>query len=441
MEPVKGTKPVAVFFQQAKDGTTLPIDKLKKWQSTISLFQRSSTSDEPRPLHGKLLVIEGAEGPHRKPYLLVLHGSPNFTQAAYLTRPPKGNAEIAILTTLPPRQNGTGLVWESLGLKGLFGEEMVDWSTLHYRETKKQPRTAEGKTHIGEVMLRVADRKLVIHFDTKPEQNTTVRVHAEIDGVWTEIAASPCGIEQDLELDGTGLVRRNDKGILSLLTGQVRFQFENPAGEVLSKMSVPVNVDCPQHFCGLVMTGPLITSLDQRIALAGCGLTKSYREQQKYISQYESRDTDGGKMPQTLTHQADLDRFFRNISTGLRGIRTRFMENRSSEFAFRRTVKDLTGWLQEAMSEGNDVQNRECMLYLVDRLVRELESMLIPDKNAPGIRQMVAVVNREYNVAAILQSVRQWLDGHQDNADKPYIAGIKRHLRAISVALPQTENI
>lgn len=97
-EPGDAEPPVAVYFREDYGATALPVSKLKAWKDWLSLHAQSPTSDDPRPLHGKLLVLEGSGRKGRKPFLAALHGSPNFTSAALLTTPPEGNAELAVLT-------------------------------------------------------------------------------------------------------------------------------------------------------------------------------------------------------------------------------------------------------------------------------------------------------------------------------------------------------
>ena len=152
-EPPKGEKPVSVFFQQSEGKTLLPINKLARWSDSIALHQRLATSDESRPLHGKLLLIEGAQGNRREPYLVALYGSPNFTSAAFLARPPEGNAEIAVLTALPPRRNGSARAQSALGLSQLFGE-MADWSTLTHIAPERTPTPAADAFRVTDASLR-----------------------------------------------------------------------------------------------------------------------------------------------------------------------------------------------------------------------------------------------------------------------------------------------
>ncbi len=127
-EPPKGEKPISVFFQQSEGQTVLPIDKLSRWKKEIELYQWLFTTQDSRPLHGKLVLIEGAQSTRREPYLLAVHGSPNFTSAAFLFRPPESNSETAVVTRLPAKRNGSVKTWAVLGLDELFGK-VADWAS------------------------------------------------------------------------------------------------------------------------------------------------------------------------------------------------------------------------------------------------------------------------------------------------------------------------
>ena len=133
-------------------------------------------------------------------------------------------------------------------------------------------------------------------------------------------------------------------GLLSLRTSRVKVEMVDSSGNVVAASVAPVNVDCPQQFCGLSMVGQLMATLDQRIAFAGCGVPQTYREQQKFIEHHRTREAPAGKAPTVLTHQADLDRYFRNLHSGFRGMRRRADALPNSEYTFRRTIRDLARW-------------------------------------------------------------------------------------------------
>ena len=189
-EPPKGEKPVAIFFQQSEGKTCLPVDKLKARKGQVDLFQRlSTTSDEPRPLHAKLLLIEGSRGPGREPYLCAVHGSPNFTTAAFLSRPPEGNAEIAVITRLPAKRNGSSKTWSVLRLDYLFGK-VLDWGTLKHVAPAREPLPAPDALRLCDVGLRMADRTIELVWQGSAPAAVEVRVLMELNGTWVLLASS-----------------------------------------------------------------------------------------------------------------------------------------------------------------------------------------------------------------------------------------------------------
>jgi hypothetical protein len=68
--------PVTVCFQEDLGETALPLSKLQAWKDQLSLRARLATSDDARPLHGKLLILEGVGRKGREPFLVAIHGSP-----------------------------------------------------------------------------------------------------------------------------------------------------------------------------------------------------------------------------------------------------------------------------------------------------------------------------------------------------------------------------
>ena len=139
-EPPKGEKAVCVFFQQSEGKTLLPLIGCRPGTRT-SNYTSGSPLDELRPLHGKLLLIEGAKGNCRDPYLLAVSGSPNFTSARFLSRPPDGNSETALLIPLPVKQNAYSKTRSLLGLDQLFGK-VTDWTTLKHVAPPPRPPQA-----------------------------------------------------------------------------------------------------------------------------------------------------------------------------------------------------------------------------------------------------------------------------------------------------------
>ena len=102
---------------------------------------------------------------------------------------------------------------------------------------------------------------------------------------------------------------------------------------VLASDTAPINVDVPEEFCGLTLVGPALLTLDERIARAGIGVPPTYREQQKWLEARKTQEP-ASAGPAVASHQADLDRFYRNVHQGLRGILSRVKANPGSCILF-----------------------------------------------------------------------------------------------------------
>ena len=292
-EPPKGEKPVSVFFQQSEGRTLLPIDKLSRWKKEIELYQRLSTSDDPRPLHGKFLLIEGAQGSRREPYLLAVYGSPNFTSAAYLSRPPEGNAETAVVTRLPAKRNASAKTWSVLGLDQLFGK-VIDWGTLTHVPPVREPIQPTDAFRVTDATLRVSDRKLEILWQGSAPGAVSARALIELNGAWVVVGSGALVVGQDLVLDVPEFLETDKHKLLSLKSSQVRVDVLDASGRIVASSIVPVNVDCPAEFCGTVLVGAIMSTLDERIAFAGCGAHQTYRQQQDFRKAQEPRSIHEG---------------------------------------------------------------------------------------------------------------------------------------------------
>lgn len=429
-EAPRGEKPIAVFFQQSEGRTLLPVDKLRAWKDRIELYQRRSTSEDPRPLHGKLLIVEGAQADGRPPYVLAVYGSPNFTSAAFLSRPPSGNAEVAVATMLPAKRDASGKAWTSLGLNILFGK-VVDWGTLRHVPPPRPPIKEAGEFRITDATLQVSDRKLELAWEGSANGAATVRVSIEVEGSWSVVGTAELGEEGRLVLDVQQLAEYDASNLLSLKSSSIRVELLDSKGRVTVRSHVPLNVDCPQQFCGVAMVGQLMSTLDERIAFAGTGAPRTYREQQKFLEQVRGRGTPAGKLPTVLTHQADLDRFFRNLQAGFRGVRARLDAMPNSEFTLRRTVKDLTKWCEEALRDGNGITTPECRLFLVDRLARELSVVVEQAANNTRLSSSLCDVAREFHLKATMESVSQWIDELRTGEFETYLDETRRFVKSI----------
>ncbi len=425
-----GNKPVTVYFQQSEGETQLPLDTLRSRENQIELRQRLTTSDDARPLHAKLLVIEGARGPRRRPYLVTVHGSPNFTSAALLSCPPEGNAEIAVLTQLPWMRNSHAQVCEALQLDSLFGE-VRDWDLLRHVAPERKPLPGRGSFQVGDVSLRVADRRLYLTWKGSRPEAKDIHVLIELDGSWLSIGSVGLGGGESAELDVPKLIEFDELGLLSLRASKVRVQLRDGQGNTLASSDAPINVDCSVEFCGLAMVGPLMATLDEQIAHAGCGAPMSYRQQLKFLEQHRTKGKQSGTEISVLTHQADLDRFFRNLHFGFRGLRTRREALPDSEYTLRRTIKDLGRWCAEAIREDSQVPTAECRIFLVDRLSREIERVLDAVETNPRLAPRLGTVVNEFAIAESVAIAVAWARTLEDSRIAAYVAGTVKRLQAI----------
>ena len=174
-----------------------------------------------------------------------------------------------------------------------------------------------------------------------------------------------------------------------------------------------------------------MATLDEQIAHAGCGAPMTYREQLKFLEQHRAKRKKSGSGGSVLTHQADLDRFFRNLHTGFKGLRTRSKALPNSEYTLRRTFKDLSRWCSEAIQEDSKVFSVECRVFLVDRLGREIERVLdavdANPKLAPRLGSIVSELALEKAVAA----AASWAQALGDPRIAPYLAATVKRLQTI----------
>ena len=264
-------KPVTVFFQEDSGATTLPVTKLNQWKGLLALQARLATSDDARRLHGKLLVLEGAGTNGREPFMVALHGSPNFTSAALLTTPPEGNAELAILTWLPPRGGGTNKVLTALGLGELFGP-VDDWQVLHVKPTTISARLPLNSFVLTDATFQIAEKNVVIAVRNVPQGAARFRFTAQVEGTWLPLAEGDWGDGETVTIPALSLLVSDPASkVHTLSTSRVRLEIFDRDGTTLAVDEAPLNVDCPHQFCGMAMVGPLLLTLDERIAQAGAG--------------------------------------------------------------------------------------------------------------------------------------------------------------------------
>ena len=74
-------KPALFFSRRTAEPPPCPLPNSKLGAKAGSPGPHLATSDDARRLHGKLIVLEGSGKSGREPFLVALHGSPNFSSA------------------------------------------------------------------------------------------------------------------------------------------------------------------------------------------------------------------------------------------------------------------------------------------------------------------------------------------------------------------------
>ncbi|MBR1214621.1 hypothetical protein [Bradyrhizobium sp. JYMT SZCCT0180] len=429
-EPPKGEKPINVFFQQSDGKTLLPIDKLLQWRANIDIFQRLTISDDARPLHGKFLLFEGARGRDREPYLLAVSGSPNFTSAAFLSGPPMGNSEIALITRLPVRRNAYDKVRSIMRLDRMFGR-VIDWTTLTHTPSNPNPSRPIGDFRVLDATLRVSETRLDITWEGRLPGAVTARVQIKASGAWITVGTAPLGLDQKLVLDVPTILETDSSQILSIRSTHLRVELLDAAGAVLGSALAPINVDCPSQFCGTSLIGAVMSTLDERIAFEGCGVQQTYRKQIAFLEHYRGLNPDTN-IRRVLGHQADLDRFFRNLQTGIRGVRSRSITRPNSEYTLRKTLGDLSRWLQDSSAQEGARLSSECRLFLIDRLARELLRTLEVGGRSHLLAPRLRSITSDIKLSTVLISLSVWMGELRDPHLRPYVTDTNLCLASVA---------
>ena len=415
--------PVRVFFRQSEGRTELPVRKLTKLGKKVAFFAQD---EREQRLHAKLLLLEGAEGPGRKPFLLALHGSPNFTTAGLLNRPPNGNSELAVLTTLPAKRRSMEQSVRVLGLDRGFSQ-VEDLSALHSEKEGEPP--ASPTQGVADATYRVAEGAVAVSLLRATPAGARVRILLQRDGAWVVIGEVAASGVTDVVVPVTGMADVDAKMKLLELRGTIlRIEVVGAADSVLASDSAPVNVDVPAEFCGLTLVGAALLTLDERIARAGVGLPPTYREQQKWLEARKAQDS-AGEGPVVVTHQADLDRFYRNVHQGLRGILSRAKATPGSEFATRRSLDELSRWAVEAATSEVVVMTRECRLFLIERLLRVARAVV--DGCSPALKARLPAIAADLRLSDRLGEVVGWLERIKEPALATYAAGSRVHAKQV----------
>lgn len=410
-ESPEGESPLRVFFRQSEGRTELPIHTVTELGTDVELYAQDER--EPR-LHAKLLLLEGAGGSGRDPYFVALHGSPNFTAAGLLNRPPFGNSELAVMTTLPATRKSMSQCVAVLGLDQGFSrvESPASLTTDPPGESAAKPSPG-----VVDATFHVADRWIQISLLRTPPEGACVRILMLRDGTWQSIGEADAAGATEVRVPVSGLAEIDERtALLEVRATTIRVELVAHDGAVLSSEECPVNVDTPGEFCGMTLVGAALLSLDERIARSGAGLPPTYREKLTWLEARRAEGAGAGG-PSVSKHQADLDRFYRNVHVGLRGILARSKASPGSEFSARRSLDDLSRWSVEATESGNGAPTVECRLFLVDRLLRAIGSVL--DGVSARLRPRLPAISSELSLVDRIAQVAAWLE----LVDQPALAG------------------
>ena len=388
-------KPMRIYFQASPTNETcLPIQQLRKHQSRLSLYRKDSTAEDQRNLHGKMLVFIGRTRTG-KPFMTLVHGSANFTEAALLSTPPPGNAEVVVVTHLPQPETVSRHFERLLNLNELFSE-VENWNSLN---TRTAPRSwLHPSLQVWEAMASISDNKVTVYFQINDQNAITARVyltgHNGIELLAGEVHA-PFAEIASFELPASAWLRKDDLRQLSYCG--VRIDVHDESGKRLASASGPLNVDCPDAFVEDFLITPENQSVEQVIYLDGLGTGGGYVRLRQSLERRltQARAQEQGLAP-VPTHHADLDLFFRLLHIGFRGLRYRVQQSNGSVSVIGDALQRLAEWAKLTVDE-QKLLTPEQRLYLADLIVRAaMESSAMLKKSRIDSRQGAEILQRKF---------------------------------------------
>lgn len=313
-----------------------------------------------------------------------------------------------------------------LGLERGF-THLDDVSSLQAEKEGEAPMPpSQG---VADATYRVAERVVNVSLVQAAPAGARVRILLQRDGAWVVIGEADASATTEVVVAVTGLAELDGKTKLLELRGTtVRIEVVGADGGVLTSDTAPVNVDVPEEFCGLTLVGSALLTLDERVARAGVGLPPTYREQQKWLEARKALDP-ASRGAASVAHQADLDRFYRNVHQGLRGILARTKATPGSEFVARRSMDELCRWAVEAATSDAVALTRECRLFLIERLLRGARSVV--DGCSPPLKARMPAIAADLHLSDRLGKVVQWLESIDEPVLATYAAGSRAHARQI----------
>jgi hypothetical protein len=394
-----GAPPVRFYFQATDKGATLlPLPLLQPWKASIELYRKNPTADDPRVLHGKMLVLAGRAANGRR-FVALVHGSANFTRSALLEMPPQGNAELVVLTVFfRPAELAERLAGH-LGLDQLFSK-VDDWDRLSVRLLPaRQPMPS---VEVLEAWVSLPDRLVHVAFRASPvahllaasilsgaKDNSALLALGNIN-----LPFPQCG---EFPLPEAAMITQGpDNGLRQLPYHRIRLEAFDEEGRSIGRSEAALNVDSPEGFYGDWLCSPEESRLENRIFQAGLGAVADYGAMRKYVERVLSASGRGRDQSVPMpSHQADLDRFFRRVHLGFRGVNLRLRQAGGSPYVCRDTLRRLLSrWAQEVAQTDNSY-SPEQRLYIADRILRAASDCADAMRRAKRPPATIAPIMRE----------------------------------------------
>lgn len=390
--------PIRIYFQTSTaNATRLPLNVLQRFKSHIALYAKDPTAIDQRTLHAKMLVFIGR---HRagKPFVTVVYGSANFTRAALLSTPPKGNAEIVVVTQLPYADNPARKLDEYLNLRELF-TEIHNWDTL-ICQASPPPTTPHG-VQVWEGLVSLTNQTVTVffHVDHPDAQRVTVTLRGDQPDLLLGEVTAPFPDSQEFPLPKAAIVTVNlEMGLQQLPYHCVCVEAFDANGQLLGRGEGALNVDCPGAFYGDWHPNHLwLDTLDTQIYLVGLGDTAGYAALRAHVERVLSTASAGrSDAAPAPSHQADLDLFFRRLHIGFRGLRRHLEQTHGSLYVFGDVLRQLARWAQVAV-QGDEQYTTEQRLYLCERIVQTaLECVEVMKKVGHTPEVLAPIVRDEF---------------------------------------------
>ncbi len=419
--------PVRIYFQASfANVTQLPLKALEPFQSDVALYAlcaKNPASIDQRKLHAKMMVFMGGQTTG-KPFVTIAYGSANFTRAALLSKPPRGNAEILVVTHCEQPIRVANKLADYLNLDQLF-IHIEDPSVFTTRPTPRRPETPV--VQVWEGLVSIEKNTVTIYFRVNGARAQRARVTLVGEEKRLNVGEAPLPLS-----DGESVEFDLPVEVFQCTEAQERLQripFHCAGVEVLDSSGKslgygegPLNVDCPEMFCGDWLCRPDELRLDNQIYLAGMGIaaTATYPALRAYVERIVF-GTSGGESDSALppTYQADLDLFFRRLHIGFRGLQRRLEQANGSRYIFGEALRLFAQWGCAAVSD-HDLTSAQ-QLYLCGRILRAVQEAIGATKIPGHSRHVLAAMVRDEFLARA-KAISDFADSLRSDKDVGVVA-------------------